>query len=325
MNAAIYARISRGDDDAPDLQVRDARAEVARLGWSVVEPFVITEVESGRVSRDGIARLIAGAKRHAFDVVVIRALDRAARDIGLMLDALQALSAEGVQVYEYQARTFVPFDAPIDELMVSVKGFSAADYARSVGKNARATLVDKVRSGAWTGQREYGFTYERVGANTERRIDEGQAETIRRIYTLSDQGHGDLAIVKLLKGVPAPGKGTWSKDNVRGILRNPLYDGRPIFGTTKSKVKRVQKDETIIRKGRTLAEGEKYDARVRAPKAEWQEGTDPRIVQADLWVRVQARRAQTAAHFARNTAGQLQGKPESGLAPKHVLSRIGRC
>ena len=168
----------------------------------------------------------------------------------------------------------------------------------------------------WTGQREFGFTYVRNGDHTDRVVDETQTAIVRRAYEMSDQGHGDLKIAKAV-GL--------SKDRVRNILTSTLYDGRVLYGTTKNKVMRVQPGETITRGGRVLAVGEKYDARVRAPKDDWQYGTAPRIVEHDPWERVQARRKAAAAHFARTEDGRIMTKPEGALIGQHIASSIGRC
>src|SRR2546425_9226592 len=345
---AVYARISRGDEDAPDLQVRDARAEAARLGWSVVEEFVITEVESGRVSREGPARLIAGAKSRPrpFDVVMVRALDRVARDAGLMRDMLEALSVRGVEVYEYQNHRVVPFDKPIDEFMVDAQGFQAKQYARSVGDNARDTLVDRVKVSEakplsnWTGQKEFGFRYERhcscpgskctsKACYTARLINDETADVPREIFTLADTGHGDLKIAQTLTAKYGDRFGAWSKDRVRGILTNTIYDGRVLYGRTKTVTLKVVEGETIVRKGRTLAVGEKYDLRVPAPKDDWQYGVAPRIVDHDLWERVQAHRRKIAAQYARTEDGRLLTKPEDRTknlsTPPAFISGVLRC
>src|SRR3989442_3453889 len=311
MNAALYCRISRAGEheDSTALQVTNARAECARLGWPVVESYVVEEVESGRLSREGLSRLLAGAKLRPrpFDVVVTRALDRTARDLGLMLDMFQALSDEDVKVYTYQDRRFVPFDSSMDQFMVSAHALPAAQYAESVGKNAYDALREKVKLGHWTGHFEFGFRYERhcscpgskctsKACYTARLINDETAAVVNEIFALADTGHGDLKIAQTLTAKYGDRFGAWSKDRVRGILTNTIYDGRVIWGMTKAKVKKV--------------DGEKVEARVKREQDDWTRGPAPRIVDHDLWERVQAHRRKIAAQYGRTEDGRLLTKPE---------------
>ena len=145
---------------------------------------------------------------------------------------------------------------------------------------------------------------------------------------MSAGGDGDkrVAVALAAEGVPAPGKKGWTKSIVRGILANPLYDGRPLFGRTMTKVKTVQDGQTVIRKGRRLEAGEKYDARIPAPKNDWTYGVAPRIVDHDLWQKVQSLKSRQRDRYLRADRGHLVGKPEARVhAFMNGLAKCGVC
>ncbi len=50
-----------------------------------------------------------------------------------------------------------------------------------------------------------------------------------------------------------------------------------------------------------------------------------RIIDDDLWAKVQARKQKTRVHYLRSADGRLLSKPESGLTARHMLSGIARC
>jgi DNA invertase Pin-like site-specific DNA recombinase len=79
--AAIYARVSTGDQHL-ETQLLDLREMAKQRGYEIVQEF--TDIISGSKSRrPGLDQLMAGARRHRFDIVLVAAFDRIARNVRL--------------------------------------------------------------------------------------------------------------------------------------------------------------------------------------------------------------------------------------------------
>ena len=82
--AAIYTRFSTDlqNERSIEDQITLCRSYAEKEGLSIVETFDDRARSGGSVlGRDGLLRLMDGARDHAFDVVVVEALDRLSRDM----------------------------------------------------------------------------------------------------------------------------------------------------------------------------------------------------------------------------------------------------
>src|SRR5580692_4957305 len=101
--AAIYTRFSSDerDSDSCAVQQGEARKAIVAHGWKPAtdDPTFEDDGISGRemVRRPGFSRLLAAASSKAFDVIVVRDLDRFARgDVFRVGYVLQILHDHGV-------------------------------------------------------------------------------------------------------------------------------------------------------------------------------------------------------------------------------------
>ncbi len=328
---ALYARKSTldrrtaNDGNSVERQLTLGREFAQRHGWSVVAEESDAEVSGAEFhDRPGFARLLEGAERRRFSVVVTMALSRIGRDQVGVMNALTRMHEAGVGVWVYQTGQEIRMDTPNDILVASVTAFGDADARHKVKLSTSEGLVAIHSRGHSTGAKTLGFvsvfvgtpataTTKRVG-HFEKRIDPAEAATVVRIFTMFADGDGLLKIAKALRadGVPAPrkSKAGWSKKIIAGTLSNTAYIGECIFQKTKS----------VDRAG-------KAGRRVAVPRAEWKTHTNPdlRVVDPGLWERVQARRRTSASAYLRDVAsGKLSGKPE-GLGDLHLLNSVGRC
>ncbi|PYR30903.1 MAG: hypothetical protein DMF90_26735 [Acidobacteria bacterium] len=97
-NVAIYACAGAPDDDGGQ-ELAELRRYVEARGWSV--RFEQVEQHQNRTARPALHRLIADARLHRMDRVVVRQLDRLARgsaQVVLLLDELTKLGVSVVSV-----------------------------------------------------------------------------------------------------------------------------------------------------------------------------------------------------------------------------------
>ncbi|MGC1833652.1 MAG: recombinase family protein, partial [Candidatus Acidiferrales bacterium] len=93
--AAIYARVSTGEQHL-ETQLLDLR-EMAKLrGCEIVHEY--TDIISGsKAKRPGLDQMMADARRHRFDIVLVAAFDRIARNVRHFLDVLDELNHLGIE------------------------------------------------------------------------------------------------------------------------------------------------------------------------------------------------------------------------------------
>src|SRR5712691_2007390 len=102
MRAAIYARVSTSDQST-SMQLAALREYAERRGWQLTSEYVDEGISGSRERRPALDRLMADAKRRAFDAVAVFRFDRFARSVSHLaraLDEFRALGIEFVSLHE---------------------------------------------------------------------------------------------------------------------------------------------------------------------------------------------------------------------------------
>jgi site-specific DNA recombinase len=327
MIAAVYARKSTEQNVSEDArsvtrQVEMARAFAERSDWTTSDEYVyIDDAVSGAdfLKRDGLTRLLAAAtaKRRVFDVIIAMDESRIGRDQYRTAYVLQQIADAGVQLWYYQEQRQAKLDDATGKFMESVRGFAAEMEREKARARTREPLRRKAAQGYVAGGKVYGYTNVRKGSHTVRVINEAEAAIVRRIFEMRAAGPGLLKIAKTLnaEGVPSPKGDGWSSTAIREMLRRELYRGRVVYGKT-----------AWADKGGTKV-------KVDVPASEWLVSEQPelRIIPEPLWQathEMMERKRQTyhGLHTPGGARpGLLNGRPESGLVSRHLLSGFLRC
>jgi len=167
------------------------------------------------------------------------------------------------------------------------------------GKTHRARLGSvNVLSGAPFGYR-YLRKSDHAGAAYEIIDDEAAlvAEMFRR-YADDGATIADLARWLTSQGVATrTGKHRWDRSVIWGMLRNPAYAGKAVFGKTQIIQAQPGLNRVARLQGRTTPRAVKA---VDRPREEWIEIAVPAIVSEDTFARVQQRLADNKRFAARN-------------------------
>jgi DNA invertase Pin-like site-specific DNA recombinase len=120
--AAIYARVSTGDQHV-ETQLLDLREMAKQRGFEIVLEY--TDIISGAKSkRPGLDQLMADARRHRFDVVLVSAFDRIARNVRHFLDVLDELNHLGIEFAS--KRENIATGGPLGRAMLTIIGAISA-------------------------------------------------------------------------------------------------------------------------------------------------------------------------------------------------------
>jgi DNA invertase Pin-like site-specific DNA recombinase len=133
--AILYLRVSTIDQH-PESQVHDLRAIAAQRGYTIQHEY--RDVISGaKARRPGLDQLLADARKHRFDVVLVWAFDRLARSVRHFLEVLDELNHLGIEFVSF--RENIDTGGPLGRAMVVIVG--------AIAELERNLIVERVRAG----------------------------------------------------------------------------------------------------------------------------------------------------------------------------------
>jgi DNA invertase Pin-like site-specific DNA recombinase len=133
--AALYCRVSTVDQH-PETQLYDLREMARQRGYEIVHEY--SDMISGAKSkRPGLDQLLADARRHRFDVVLVVAFDRAARSVRHFLEVLDELNHLGIEFVSFTVN--IDTGGPLGRAMVVIVG--------AIAELERSLIVERVKAG----------------------------------------------------------------------------------------------------------------------------------------------------------------------------------
>jgi site-specific DNA recombinase len=302
MRAAIYARVStprQARDLKIDQQVARLERYVQRKGWSLDrERVYLDEGYSGAsLNRPGLDALRDAAAMAEFEVLLVSAPDRLARNYVHQVLLLEELQGRGCRV-EFLERPMS--QDPNDQLLLQIRG-AVAEYERTlIAERMRRGRLARLRSGQllpWV-RVPYGYRTdpERPRDPAGLRVEEYEAAIVRQMFVwYLEQGEtlGGVARRLVAAGVLTPtGKASWSRSTIRGILKNPAYVGSA-YGHCTYLVPAKARRSPLEPVGAGLTAK-------RRPQEEWIGVSVPEIVERESFDLVQQKLSQNKRFASRN-------------------------
>jgi len=134
--AAIYVRVSTADQHV-ESQLYDLRELAARRGFSVVKEYEDRGISGSKVRRPALDALMADAHRKRFDVVLVAAFDRVARNVRHFLEVLDELNHLGIDFVSL--RENIDTGGPLGRAMVVIVG--------AIAQVEKQAIVERVKAG----------------------------------------------------------------------------------------------------------------------------------------------------------------------------------
>ena len=133
--AAIYLRTSTADQH-PETQLHDLDAMAQQRGLEIVQRYT-DQVSGTRSRRPGLDQMMADARRHRFDIVMVWASDRLARSVRHFLEVLDELNHLGIEFASFREQ--LDTAGPLGRAMVVIIG--------AIAELERNLIVERVRAG----------------------------------------------------------------------------------------------------------------------------------------------------------------------------------
>ncbi|MGB9903485.1 MAG: recombinase family protein [Desulfotomaculales bacterium] len=312
IKAAIYARYSSDNqrEESITAQVRACTEYCQKKGYVIVKTYA-DEARSGRTDdRPQFQQMIADAKLGLFNVVVIHKLNRFSRNRYDSAIYKRELRRAGVRIES----VLEPLDdSPESVILESLLEGLAEYFSKDLGREAMKGMKETALQGKHVGGIP-PLGYDVVDQKYV--INEYEANAVRLIFEMYDQGFGYDAIIKKLNelGYKTKRGGSFGKNSLHEILRNEKYTGVFVFNR---------------RQGRT-PDGKKNNRRFK-PREEMIiiPGAIPAIIDENLFWRVQEKmlKRKHNPEKARNKARTtylLTGLVECGLCGAAYIGNVSR-
>lgn len=121
---ALYARVST-ENQTTDNQLIELRTVAERMGWVIVEEFIDHAISGGkgRDQRPAFDKLIKGANRKDYDLILAWSVDRLGRSLKDLVNFLGDIEAVGVGLYLHKQG--LNTETPTGKLMFQMIGMFA--------------------------------------------------------------------------------------------------------------------------------------------------------------------------------------------------------
>jgi len=304
MRIALYARVSTSRQQQThtiDQQLARLRAYVTtQADWSLAEEhsFCDDGQSGAKLKRPGLDHLRDQAAQAAFDLVLLTAPDRLARNYVHQMVVLEELERAGCRV-QFLDRPMS--DDPHDQLVLQIRG-AVAEYERIlIAERMRRGRQAKIRSGQllpWS-RVPYGYRGHPERPRDARllTIDPVQVAIVEELFqTYADGGVSlyQLALRLTQRGVPSPTGGAhWTANTIRLILLNPCYTGTACANRVRTRPATRRKSPL-----QPVGSGESWSF---TPPDDWVRIPIPAIISQAVFDRVQTRLATNQQLAQRST------------------------
>jgi site-specific DNA recombinase len=231
------------------------------------------------------------AAQGCVDVVLCYSPDRLARKFAYQALLIEEFARAGTRV---QFVNGPRGDSPEDQLLVQFQGMFAEYEKAQLMERYRRGKAYRARSGSVNvlGGAPFGYRYVRKtpesGARYE--VTEHEAALVAEMFRrYADDGATIADLARWMGGqgaVTRTGKHRWDRSVIWGMLRNPAYAGRAVFGKTQIIHAQPGLNRVARLQGRTTPRAVKT---VDRPREEWTEIAVPAIVDQETFARVQQR------------------------------------
>ena len=133
--AALYLRVS-SIDQHPETQLHDLEVMAQQRGLEIVQCYT-DRITGTRSRRPDLDQMMADARRHRFDVLLVWASDRLARSVRHFLEVLDELNHLGIEFVSFREQ--LDTTGPLGRAVVVIIG--------AIAELERSLIVERVRAG----------------------------------------------------------------------------------------------------------------------------------------------------------------------------------
>jgi site-specific DNA recombinase len=332
---AIYGRVSTSNQENEgtiETQLSAVNDHAEKNGYVIVQKYIDEGWSGDNIVRPALDQLRMDAKKKNWEAVLIYDPDRLARRAAwqeVVTEELHELGIDVLYVTVPQAKT------DEDKIMSKMRGVFSEYERMKIKERFRLGKVRKAREGHIIAtEAPYGYTF--ITRTAERQgyyeINEKESLVVQSIFSwVGNDGLTLRSVVRKLQELGiAPRKskrGVWSTSTLSNLLRNKTYIGEAHYGASYAVVpENPLKDEKYKKIKKT--------SRKSKPESEWIKMASPKIIEEDLFIKVQERLKSNFQASMRNTKNEYLlshriwcpcGSRRAGEGPQHGKHLYYRC
>lgn len=307
MKCVIYLRVStemQVDGFSLDGQRTTLKRYVEREGMTLVDIYEDAGKSGKSIEgRPSFQRMLNDIKNDlSIDYILVYKLSRFGRNAADILNSIQFIQDYGVNLIATEEG--IDSSQTSGKLLISVLSAVSEIERENIIEQTMNGRKEKARQGGWNG----GFApygYKLINGKLE--IEPKEAVTVKKIFQIfadTNKGLGGVANeINLTDPKIKRHNGTldtWRISTIKGILDNPVYNGKIAFGRRKKeKVKGTRNTYHMIKTDDYILE----------------KGTHEAIIDDELWERVRQKRKRTG----------IANIPITDTPRAHLLSGILKC
>ena len=305
--AAIYARVSsdrQKENHTIASQTAALKKYAAENGYSVPSEWVFEDegYSGAHLQRPGLEALRDLAAEGQIEAALVYSPDRLSRKYAYQVLLAEELSRCGVELLFLKSAAGV---TPEDQLLLQFQGMIAEYERAQIAERSRRGKRHKAQQGVVNvlSAAPYGYRYVRKSDTSAAYYEvlEAEAKIVRLVFeTYTQQGVSINAIARLLNERQIPtrtAKTQWERSTVRGMLRNPAYEGTACYGKTEMRPR--QKITRPLRQRQGLPSH--CTTNHERPRADWIEVPVPPLVSEEMFALAQEQLEQNKHHSPRRT------------------------
>jgi DNA invertase Pin-like site-specific DNA recombinase len=225
MRAAVYSRVSTEDQAKEGFSIaaqsKRLNAYCKARGWSVAIEYIDDGYSGREVRRPAYQRMMD--EKDMWDVLVVLkmySIHRNSRNFAVMMDNLRDWGKE----FNSMQESFDTTTAIGRFVMDTIQRIAQLE-SEQIGERVKMGMTQKAKKGnGYLGFGEpYGYNY----IDKKLLIIEAEAAVVREIFITYLVGASIQDIVDGLnsRNIPAKKGGSWTKEAISNVLKNPLYCG----------------------------------------------------------------------------------------------------
>lgn len=222
MKAAIYARFSSSKqrEESIEGQIRVCTEYALKHDLTIIGSYIDREISGKTDDRPAFREMIADAKAHKFDVLVVYKTDRFSRNRYDAAIYKRTLRTADVEI-RYAAES-IP-DGPEGIILESMLEGFAEYYSAELAQKVRRGMHENALKCRTTGSTPFGYKI----VNHQYEIDETEAWVVQHIFNAIASGVPYAELIKELnsKGIRTSTGSKWNRSSFSRILTNEKYRG----------------------------------------------------------------------------------------------------
>ena len=234
---AIYCRVSTIEQAEEGYSIDEQNVKIReyceREGHEIYNLYEDRGISGKNITnRPGIKQLLEDATNNKFDLVIVWKLNRISRKLLDILNIVGLLNKHNI-AFRSLTESFET-ETPSGKLQLNIMGAIGEFERETIAENVKLGLVARARDGRWCGGVVLGYDLVELPnegkkrKNTILKINEVEANTVRRIFDLYSQGYGYKAVVNRInnEGRKTKRNSSFAVSTVKDILQNPVYIGK---------------------------------------------------------------------------------------------------